>query len=184
MFLEPFPKSPCQFTYVLLTTHLVTLEHVDYPTFLSDLSLSLGASRLLLMMLPPLKCIRTPSLPLTFFKLSLGPLVYGPPWRCSCFVFYYWCQSDVWYGCFGPDYYYAYSCCWSEVHLRPKWGTCSCIEPSWCNPPLPEVVACWQKKSPDPICWGVKDTVFSWKIMMAVPMDVLVSMGGFPMNRG
>ena len=38
MFLEPFTKSPCQFTYaLLLATHLVTLGPADYPTLLSDL---------------------------------------------------------------------------------------------------------------------------------------------------
>ena len=37
MLLEPFPKSLCQVTSVLLlTTHMVTLEPTNYPIFLSD----------------------------------------------------------------------------------------------------------------------------------------------------
>ena len=37
MLLEPFPKHPCQLTYVLLlTTHLVILEPIDNHTVLSN----------------------------------------------------------------------------------------------------------------------------------------------------
>ena len=77
MFLEPFIKSPHWFIYLLLlTTHMVTLEPVNYPALLSDLTLSLGATRRFLMMLPPLKCIWIHTLLHTFLRLLVSPLVY------------------------------------------------------------------------------------------------------------
>ena len=42
-FLESFPKSPCQFTYVLqFTASLCTHTPIEYPTFLGDLIPVLG----------------------------------------------------------------------------------------------------------------------------------------------
>ena len=42
-FLEPFPKGPCRFPYVLLTTlQLVTYVTVDYSTLLCDFAPELG----------------------------------------------------------------------------------------------------------------------------------------------
>ena len=35
-----------------------------------------------------------------------------------------------------------------------------------------------------PLCQGVKDTVFGRKVMVTVPVEVLVHMGGFPSHRG
>ena len=44
MLLEPFPKSLCQVTSVLLlTTHMVTLEPAGYPIFLSNVIPDLGS---------------------------------------------------------------------------------------------------------------------------------------------
>ena len=80
VFPEPFPKGPCIFPYVLLITiQLVTLLPVYYSTFLCDvmLSLSLGATRGSLMLLPFLKLTYTPTLPQMFLKLLFNPLVYG-----------------------------------------------------------------------------------------------------------
>ena len=62
MFLEPFPRSPCILSSVLLIIiHPVTLVPVDYSPFLSDGIPILGATRRFLMVLHPLKWIWTPS---------------------------------------------------------------------------------------------------------------------------
>ena len=73
------------------------------PHFSECFSLSLGTTRVFLMVLPPLKCSWTQGLPYTFL-LSVSPLVYGTPCGCSCFCCYCCCKSDVCCGCFGPDY--------------------------------------------------------------------------------
>ena len=44
MFLELFPKGPCQLSYVLLfIISMGTLKPVEYPTFLGDPILVLGS---------------------------------------------------------------------------------------------------------------------------------------------
>ena len=37
--------------------------------------------------------------------------------------------------------------------------------------------------SPGPICQGAKHTVLYRKVVVSVPIEVLVSMGGFPIQR-
>ena len=34
------------------------------------------------------------------------------------------------------------------------------------------------------MCQGVKDAIFCREVMVAVQMEVLVGIGGFPVNRG
>ena len=76
MISEPFPKSPCQLTYVLLIIFSnVTLKPVDYPIFLGDIILVLGVTRSFLMVLAPLKVLGLPPYHTYPLKLSLSPLV-------------------------------------------------------------------------------------------------------------
>ena len=105
--LEPFPKSPCRFLYVLLIP-IQSVTFIPWITllFCVMLSLPLGATRIFLRVLPPWSG-PGPTLPQTFLKLLLlfGLLV---EWLLFCF---------------GPKWCYVYGSCWFGVCLRPKWDT-------------------------------------------------------------
>ena len=77
VFLKSLPKSPCRFPYVLLIIiQLVTLVPVDYPNFLCDVVPILGSYLKVLNGVAFFKVDLEPTLPQTFLKLSLFPLVY------------------------------------------------------------------------------------------------------------
>ena len=76
MFLEPFPRGPYRFSYVLLITlQPVTLIPVYYFTLLCDVILVLGGHQEVLLVLPPLKWTWTSIVPQILLKLSLEPFV-------------------------------------------------------------------------------------------------------------
>ena len=76
IFIQPFPKGPCRFPYILfITLQPIALVPLYYCTFLCDVSFSLGATGRLLIVLPSLNLTLMLILPQMFLKISLRPLV-------------------------------------------------------------------------------------------------------------
>ena len=125
------PKSPCQFTNVLLNSHGHTWTcrspHFSVWSYLPVLGsyqeVPDGVASFKMYLYPNLStyiledftkslCVRNHGIGVTHFIVTVVINVV------SVVVV------------FLPDYYYFYSCCWSEVCLRPKWDTCTRLCPS------------------------------------------------------
>ena len=114
MFLWPFPKGSCRFPYVLfITFQPIILVPVYYLLFCVMLSLSLGTTRRLLMVLPlevDLDLYLTTNFLDTFTD---NPVIrYQPCWcYCgSCCHYCCWCYCPL--NWCGPVYCYIYGYSW------------------------------------------------------------------------
>ena len=147
------------------------------------LSLSLGATRRYLMVLLPLNGPGPPSYHKNSWSFCLTPWYMVLACRClSCCC--WWCCCGCWWNghCYlGPGWCCVCGCFWFGVCLRTNWDTCTCVEYFWCASPLWEVVVCWHK-SPALCVKMLKDTVFCREVVVAVPVKVLVCLGGWMPN--
>ena len=120
MSLEPFPKGPCRFPYVLLITlQPITLVPVNYSIPLCDVIPILGSHQQVFDGVVFLEVDLDPNFARNVHEVSLEPFVYGTTiWMLMWLLLLLWLLVF-----FGTDWYCICGCCWFGVYLRPKRDT-------------------------------------------------------------